>query len=261
MKALTVALLWLCCAATALAEDADVCEQVRGLVQAESPLPRVAAAIEKQQLDIAVIGSASSTLPGPGGTRAAYPAHLEAALAERLPGVTVKVVSLAKPRQSAVEQTEQLERVVSETRPALVIWQTGTVDAMRGIDVDEFRAALEAGIDTLHAGGADVILMNMQYSPRTESMIAVGAYADNMHWVALQREVPLFDRLAMMKQWSELGTFDLYSATKKLDLAARVHDCIGRLLADLVLAAVQAVDTKSESDKPESDKPGSEQTR
>jgi hypothetical protein len=261
MKALMVALFWLCCAATALGEDADVCEQVRDLVQTESSLPRAAAAIEKQQLDIAVVGSASSVLPGPGGARAAYPAHLEAALAKRLPGVTVKVVSWAKPRQSAVEQTAQFERILSETRPALVIWQTGTVDAMRGIDVDEFRAALESGIDTLHGGGADVILMNMQYSPRTESMIADGAYADNMHWVALQREIPLFDRLAIMKQWSELGTFDLYSATKKLDLAARVHDCIGRLLADLMLAAVQAVDTKSGSDKSESDKPESEQTR
>jgi hypothetical protein len=27
----------------------------------------------------------------------------------------------------------------------------------------------------------------------------------------------------------------LYSATKKLDIAERVHDCIGRLLADLVI--------------------------
>jgi hypothetical protein len=261
MKALTVALLWLCCAVTALAEDTDVCEQVRDLVQTESPLPRVAAAIEKQHLQIVVVGSASSTLPGPAGIRAAYPAHLEAALAGRLPGVAVKVVSLARPRQSVIDQTAQLERVVSETRPALVIWQTGTVDAMRGIDIDEFRAALESGIDTLHAGGADVILMNMQYSPRTESIIAVGAYADNMHWVALQREVPLFDRLAIMKQWSELGSFDLYSATKKLDLAARVHDCIGRLLADLVLAAVQAADARSGSDKSESDKSESEQTR
>ena len=31
-----------------------------------------------------------------------------------------------------------------------------------------------------------------------------------------------------MRQWSELGTFDLLAATKSLDTAAAVHDCIGR---------------------------------
>ena len=41
-----------------------------------------------------------------------------------------------------------------------------------------------------------------------------------------------------MRQWGELGTFDLLAATKSLDTAAKVHDCIGRLLADLVLQAV-----------------------
>ena len=38
-----------------------------------------------------------------------------------------------------------------------------------------------------------------------------------------------------MRQWGELGTFDLLAATKSLDTAAKVHDCIGRLLADLIL--------------------------
>jgi len=119
-----------------------------------------------------------------------------------------------------------------------VIWQTGTVDAIRGIDPDEFRTALNAGIDKLQGAGVDVILMNMQYSPRTESMIAADVYADNMRGVALEREVPLFDRFAVMKEWSDLGTFDLYAATKDPAMAERVHACIGELLADLVVEAV-----------------------
>jgi hypothetical protein len=51
--------------------------------------------------------------------------------------------------------------------------------------------------------------------------------------------VPLFDRFSIMRLWSDLGTFDLYSATKKLDIAERVHDCIGRLLADFVITAAK----------------------
>jgi hypothetical protein len=42
----------------------------------------------------------------------------------------------------------------------------------------------------------------------------------------------------MMKTWSELGTFSLRSAANKLDTAQRVHDCIGKLLADLLAEAI-----------------------
>jgi hypothetical protein len=81
--------------------------------------------------------------------------------------------------------------------------------------------------------------MNTQYSPRTASTIALSAYLENMHWVALQREVPLFDRFGIMELWSELGTFNFFSATNKLDTAERVHDCIARLLADLIVEAAK----------------------
>jgi hypothetical protein len=43
-----------------------------------------------------------------------------------------------------------------------------------------------------------------------------------------------------MKYWGDAGTFDLYSATKKLDIAEHVHDCIGRLLADFVIEGAKA---------------------
>jgi len=77
--------------------------------------------------------------------------------------------------------------------------------------------------------------MNMQYSPRTESMIAVGPYSDTMRVVAQQRSVPLFDRLGIMRYWSDHGAFDLYAAGKDDVLAHRVHDCIGRAIAELVV--------------------------
>ena len=139
---------------------------------------------------------------------------------------------------------------MAEDKPDLVIWQTGTVDAMLGVDPDDFRSALDEGVDTLQAGKADTVFMNMQYSPRTDSMIALGSYLDAMRFVALQREVLLFDRLAVMKNWNEMGVFDLYTATKKTDTAEKVHDCIGRLLGRLVVDGAnlaQAGDTGSGS--------------
>ena len=70
----------------------------------------------------------------------------------------------------------------------------------------------------------------MQYSPRTESIVAIGAYADGMRWVSREREVPVFDRLAIMRHWYDAGQFDLYKATKDLKMAKSVHDCLGRAL-------------------------------
>jgi hypothetical protein len=238
MRAALVLLAALVPLSPALAEDA--CETGKSLIPAEAVLPRAKTAVaEHHNLNILVLGTTSSTLPGAGGEKAAYPARLQAALAGLLPGVTVKVVADVKPRQTAAEMMDQELRRIAEQKPALVIWQTGTFDAIKGIDPEEFRDILEQGVEMLHADGADVVFMNMQYSPRTDTVISVNAYAENMRWVALQHDVPLFDRFELMKHWAELGTFDLYDASKNTDTAERVHDCIGRLLAGLIAGAVK----------------------
>jgi hypothetical protein len=228
---------WACAfAGGALAADDGACAVATNLVSSDVALSHVAEAIHKaHQLDIAVMGTGSSILPSSTGADLAYPARLQVTLAKRLPGVEIKVSSYARMKQTAAEMASGFAKVLTGARPALVIWQTGTVDAMRGIDPDEFRASLEEGVAALQSKGSDVVLMNMQYSPRTESTIALNTYADNMRWVAQNREVPLFDRFAIMRQWSELGTFDLYGATRNLETAAHVHDCIGQLLSDLIL--------------------------
>jgi hypothetical protein len=241
MRTLSVAtLVVVACAGAAGAADSPDCAVAAHLLNTEYRLPRVAAAIDKARtLDIVVVGAGSSTLMGPGGTDLAYPARLEAILSKRLPAVKTKVVTNVKSRRSAAEMAESFEKILMDEKPALVIWQSGTVDAITGVDPEEYRTTLDEGVETLHDGGADVILMNMQYSPRTESMIAIQAYADNMRLVSQQREVPLLDRLAIMRHWSELGVFDLHAATRKLEMAARIHDCIAQLLADLIHEGVK----------------------
>jgi hypothetical protein len=216
-----------------------VCRVAENMNEANFALQQVARAIAAKHLEILVLGAGSSVLPGPNGAKDAYPARLQHALSERLAGVEVKVTTDAKSKRSATDMVKALPQALSAAKPALVIWQTGTVDAMEAIDPDQFSQALDRGINIARSAGADVLFINPQYSPRTESMIALGTYAENMRWVALQQEVPLFDRFGIMKFWADTGTFDLYSATKKLDTAAQVHDCIGLLLADLVIAAAK----------------------
>jgi hypothetical protein len=147
----------------------------------------------------------------------------------------VNVVPEAKPRLKAADMIGNLGQLLLDRKPDLVIWQTGTVDAIRGVDPDDFRHTLDEGIDVIRAAGADVVLMNMQYSPRTESMIPVASFADNMRVVARDRDVPLFDRLEIMRYWNDNGSFNFNTATKDSAMAQKVHDCIGRALASLIV--------------------------
>jgi len=212
------------------------CEVSESLIASEIDLTRVTNEIkDRHRLDISVVGSGSSALSGPDGARFAYPARLEAVLRDRLPGNEIKVTAHVQLRQTTAEMAEGMKDVLAQDKPALVIWQAGTVDALRGIEPEEFRTSLETGIDAIAAADADAIVMNMQYSPRTESMLGVDAYADVMHWVAQQRGVVLFDRLAIMRSWTDSGTFDLYAATKDYAMARRVHECIGRALASQII--------------------------
>ncbi len=130
-----------------------------------------------------------------------------------------------------------LAKILADDKPSLVIWQAGTSDALSGVEPEDFRNSLDQGVTQIQAANADVILMNMQYSPRTESMLDVSTYADVMRWVAQQRGALLFDRLAIMHYWNDAGTFDLYTATKKYDMARRVHECIARALASQIVNA------------------------
>lgn len=217
-----------------------VCEVPSDLTTSDSELRRTAETLRKgAPLEILAVGTGSSTIAGSDGTSAAWPKRLEQALRKKLSGFTINVTAIATPRQLAEQAAESFGKLLKERKPALVIWQTGTVDAMRNIDADDFRIALETGLEALHNARADAILMNLQYSPRTETMISVSPYNDTMRLVAQQHEVPLFDRFAAMHHWSETGEFDLFGATRDASLAKRVHDCIGRALALLILDATK----------------------
>lgn len=224
-------------AAPARAEDApQTCEVPDYLLASESALPKVADAVKSgRPLDILVVGSRSSTIITSEGS--AYPARLQAMLREKLPSVAVNVSVELQAKKTAEEVASTLVKLVEGKKPILVIWQTGTYDAMRSIDPDDFRGAVDDGVAALQNAGVDVILMNLQYSPRTETMISVPPYLDNMRVVAQQHDVPLFDRFAIMRQWNDSGDFDLFSAVHGTELAKRVHDCLGRALSKFVIDA------------------------
>jgi hypothetical protein len=224
-------------------EPAVSCEVPDYLLASESALPKVAEAIKAgHSLDILVIGSRSSTINTTSASEAsAYPGRLQAILKEKLPSVAVSVSVEIQAKKTAEEVAADMVKLFEGKKPTLVIWQTGTVDAMRSVDPDDFRSAVDEGVVALREAGTDVVLMNPQYSPRTETMISAPPYLDSMRVVAQQHDVPLFDRFAIMRHWNESGDFDLFSTVHGIELAKRVHDCLGRALSQFVIDAAHTV--------------------
>jgi hypothetical protein len=213
------------------------CELPPYLLTTDSQLHKVADTVKAgKPLEILVIGSRSTTIPS--SEDSSYPARMQAILKDKLPPSEAVHVSVEiQSKKTAEEAAGTFVKLMEAKAPTLVIWQTGTVDAIRSIDPDDFRGAVTEGVAALQNAGADVVLMNLQYSPRTETMISAPPYLDNMRVVAQEHDVPLFDRFAMMRQWNDQGQFDLFSPSRGPELAKQVHDCIGRALAQFVIDA------------------------
>lgn len=216
------------------------CQVPDYLLSGDTALPKVAEVIKAGgPLNILLVGSRSSTInvPANSSESAAYPGQMQAALKDKLPAIEVNLSVEIQAKKTAEEVAAGLAKLVEAKKPTLVIWQTGTVDAMRSVDPDDFRTAIDDGVVALRDAGADAILINPQYSPRTESMISASAYLDSMRVVAQEHDVPLFDRFALMQKWSEDGEFDLFAPVHGAELATKVHACLGRALSQFIMAA------------------------
>jgi hypothetical protein len=158
------------------------------------------------------------------------------ALTNRFPAARVTVYNRAVARQTTQEMAARLDHEVIALKPTLVIWETGTTDAVRGTELDEFRQTIQAGIDRLRASGVEVVFMDMQFSRHTHAVINFDRYESVLREVTDANDVPLFRRHDIMHHWAESGLLDLMTEDhKKLNLvASRLYDCIGRAVADFV---------------------------
>ncbi len=226
--------------AAAAPAAAPACEIPDYILAGDVALPKVAEAIKAGgPLNILLVGSRSSTINVNAGASeaAAYPGQMLAAMKEKLPAIEVTLSVEIQPKKTAEEVAPDLAKLVQSKKPTLVLWQTGTVDTVRSVDPDDFRTAVDQGVVALLDAGADAVLINPQYSPRTESMISASTYVDNMRVVAQEHEVPLFDRFGLMQKWSEDGAFDLFAPVHGPDLAKQVHGCLGRALSQFIIAS------------------------
>src|SRR5262249_42498381 len=144
-------------------------------------------------------------------------------------------------RQSAEQMLARFERDVFAEKPALVLWEVGVTDATRGTDLDAFAATLAAGLSELHQRGIEAMLIDMQYSPDTTSVINFQPYLDALHEAGDLADAYVFRRYEIMKYWSDQGVFSYTDVPKpeRPALAAKVYACLGERLAEAIAYATR----------------------
>jgi hypothetical protein len=130
---------------------------------------------------------------------------------------------------------------VFDEQPNLVIWETGTTDAVRGVDIEDFANTVETGFNALKQHGLEAMVMNMQYGRGTSTVIPFDRYVDALNRAADVAEIYLFRRYEIMRYWSEKGIFNFEEVpqNERAAFAAKVYDCIARRLADALAHAVR----------------------
>ncbi|HJS87176.1 MAG TPA: hypothetical protein VJ779_17105, partial [Acetobacteraceae bacterium] len=184
-------------------------------------------------VDILAIGSAS-TAEGD----AVYPRVMLETLKAALPHAVLRLDVRGHRGLTAAEMQGLLTQALAEHRYALVLWQTGTVDAVRGLRPEELADALEKGAAEVIASGADLVLIDPQFSHFLTANVDLTPYELVMEHAASLPGVVLFPRYALMRDWATGGELDIEAAptAKHPALSARVQACVGRALADFLLA-------------------------
>jgi hypothetical protein len=220
----------------------EECPVPPDLLEVPVKLPHLAARLhDKQPVTIVAVGGGSTKGAAAGAPDLAYPMRLQAALAAFYPGVTITVKNQGVARQSTRQMAERFATDVFPEKPVLVVWETGISDAVRGIDTDEFGAALQAGIEEVKNRAIDIVLVDMQFSRRASTVIDFEHYLNMIHKVGELNDVYVFPRFALMRYWSEQNVFnfDDVAESERTKLAAKVYDCIGRTLADAIRSAAK----------------------
>jgi acyl-CoA thioesterase I len=196
--------------------------------------------VTEKRLTIVAIGSSSTLGMGASSAEAAWPARLEADLRRRLPNIRIDVHNRAKTRDTAEQMAKRLATDVLPLKPDLVVWETGTADAVRSIEIEQFAATLEDGASAIAAAKADTMLVTPQYARDTVRLIAFQPYIDAMNQAGLRRDVLVFPRYETMRHWIESGQMKLENVPREemSKVADMLYDCLGRQIARVVLRAM-----------------------
>ncbi|WP_241911648.1 SGNH/GDSL hydrolase family protein [Telmatospirillum siberiense] len=204
-------------------------------LQGNASLPRTLAALRNHHsLTVVAVGSSSTQGYGASDPTRAYPAQLTALLKAHFPHSAIHILNKGVGGDNIDRMLTRFPGDVFAEKPDLVIWQTGTNDAINHIPIARFRSQLALGLSDLRARGIDVILMTPQYAPQFIDVADHADYLKAMRDAATAANVALFDRFSPSRQWStDIRFADSPVLTRDgLHQTDAGYHCVATLLAD-----------------------------
>ena len=201
------------------------------------PLDAVSAAVRAGRVSVLAIGSATTVGQDGKANGVSFPYHMVETLRAALPHVEFDLAVRGSRGLTAREMLPMLDAALAAQHFALVLWQTGTVEAVHSVRIDSLHATLDAGVAHIRARGGDTVLIDPPFSRALRANTDVQPYEQVMRQVAELPGVLLFQRYALTRSWVESGTLDVEKAKPADRLAAvdLLHECVGRALAAFVL--------------------------
>jgi acyl-CoA thioesterase-1 len=206
----------------------------------DKPLARVGRTLASgKPLKIVALGSSSTFGAGATTSAASYPSRLAEELRRRLPGHEIIVLNRGVNGDEAAGMLARLQKDVLSERPDLVLWQVGTNSLLRDEAVLPNAQLLHEGLARLKAIGADVVLIDPQYTPRVlakpnyEGMVSLIATA------AKAEHVCLFNRFELMRQWHEVERlpFEAFVSADGLHMNDWSYGCVAKWLGTAIVEA------------------------
>jgi hypothetical protein len=159
-------------------------------------------------------------------------------LREAFPGLTVSVLVKGGRGMSASEMLEIIRTELAAHHYDLVIWQTGTVEAVRNMAASQFYQTLADGEAAISATGANLILVDPQFSRFLRANSDLEPYSRAMEQIAAQPGTMLFHRFGLMQHWANESQIDLERTPKgqRIKAVEALHACLGASLAHMVTA-------------------------
>ena len=218
------------------------CLPPKGDVNPVGSLPHVASKLAAGE-PVMIIAFGSSSTSGWGSTSPefTYPNRLAEQLHRQYPGADITVVNRGRGGEDAPEMMNRLQVAVLDMKPDLVIWQVGTNAVLRGQDPGETAKLVEDGIARIQAVGADLVLVDPQYSPKvTEKAESASQMVKLLARVAALRHVGFFPRFKVMREWHERQALpiDSFVIADGLHMNDWGYACFAQLLGDDIIKSV-----------------------
>lgn len=212
---------------------ADLCLAANRDLSLGAPLPRTAARLRAGRPVIVVAVGSSSTVGlwmlNPNRT---FPEVMRRELAQLRPNSPIGIVNSGRVGDTIPDTITRFDSDVLAHEPDLVIWQVGTNDVAWGGRPEGLKERLVQGVRALKAGGADVVLMDLQFAPMVLASKQHATMQAIIAETAREEGVGLFPRFALMRRSVEAGLPpSALVSWDGLHHSAAGYDCIGRALA------------------------------